>query len=198
MVSVSSADALVHEPLAANLHRRRALLQSTPVNDGVIVWIGRPNNAILHRGLHDARRFLGAHRRAKERVVIENVLPLELPLELGAVKTRGVLEIRHDARGRRAREVRLRCVDVIESVIAFSSFARSFARSIARSPLVGSFALVRSLAPRPTRDRLPSIDRSRTSARRIALVVTDAIARRSMVVARACAGARRAGKPHGG
>ena len=77
----TSRHALVHEPLGTDEHRRRAFLEASPVNDGVVVRIGRAHDAILHRRLHHARRFFRPRRRAQKRVMIEDIFPLVVKIE---------------------------------------------------------------------------------------------------------------------
>ncbi len=103
LVVVITANALVNEPFVTNLHRRRTLLESTPVNDGIVVWVWRPHDSVLHGALHHARRLLRPRGRAQKCMVIENVLTLQSPLQFSLVQTRRILQVGHHAARRRAR-----------------------------------------------------------------------------------------------
>ena len=118
IASMSTArNALVHEPFATDFHGRRALFQSPPVDDGIVIRIGRPDDAVLHRGLDDARRFLRTRGCAQKRVVVENVLTLQLALELRLVQTRRVFEVGHHPAARRSRRV-----ERVRLRVAFTSY----------------------------------------------------------------------------
>lgn len=106
IASMSTArNALVHEPFATDFHGRRAFFQSPPVDDGIVIRIGRPDDAVLHSGFDDARRFLRTRWCAQKRVVVENVLTLQLALKLRLVQTRRVFEVGHHPAARRPRRV---------------------------------------------------------------------------------------------
>ena len=188
----TSRHALVHEPLGTDEHRRRAFLEASPVNDGVVVRIGRAHDAILHRRLHHARRFFRPRRRAQKRVVIEDIFPLEPPLELRLVQTRGVFQVRHHAppavrpRGRPERGLRA-CTATARSP-SVSRSRRDRRRASSRAASASSRASNRSFdrvarGVPPSSSRARARRRRRTSTRRR---VTAMIDRRSIarVVAR--------------
>jgi len=112
MVVPTARNTLVHEPLPTDFHRRRAFFESPPVDDGIVVRIGRPDDAVLHRGLDDARRFLRTRGRAQKRVMVENILTLQLALELCLVQTRRVFEVGHHPAARRSGRVERVCLFV--------------------------------------------------------------------------------------
>lgn len=131
----TARNALVHEPFATDFHGRRALFQSPPVDDGIVIRIGRPDDAVLHRGLDDARRFLRTRGCAQKRVVVENVLTLQLALELRLVQTRRVFEVGHHPAARRSRRVeRVRLCVAFRSYRIVSSVNRNLEINIAHQP----------------------------------------------------------------
>ena len=184
----TSRHALVHEPLGTDEHRRRAFLEASPVNDGVVVRIGRAHDAILHRRLHHARRFFRPRRRAQKRVMIEDIFPLEPPLELRLVQTRGVFQVGHHAppavrpRGRPERGLRA-CTATARSP-SVSRSRRDHHRASSRAAFALSRASNRSFdrvarGVPPSSSRARARRRRRTSTRRR---VTAMIDRRSIAI----------------
>ena len=163
----TSRHALVHEPLGTDEHRRRAFLEASPVNDGVVVRIGRAHDAILHRRLHHARRFFRPRRRAQKCVMIEDIFPLEPPLELRLVQTRGVFQVGHHAppavrpRGRPERGLRA-CTATARSP-SVSRSRRDHHRASSRAAFALSRASNRSF-DRVARGVPPSSSRARASS----------------------------------
>ena len=184
----TSRHALVHEPLGTDEHRRRAFLEASPVNDGVVVRIGRAHDAILHRRLHHARRFFRPRRRAQKCVMIEDIFPLEPPLELRLVQTRGVFQVGHHAppavrpRGRPERGLRA-CTATARSP-SVSRSRRDHHRASSRAAFALSRASNRSFG-RVARGVPPSSSRARARRRRRTSTrrrVTAMIDRRSIAI----------------